>query len=130
MQTTINERVAEFYKWTFLNTSTLARKLGLPQKTVYNYVNGKVTPSRVFLEAVEKAFPEVNIEYITKGEGMLLKDQDPNPPMPDSSKISLYEQLVESLKGQVTLLTNKCADLEEQVKTLRKLKEEEDNNKA
>lgn len=127
MQTTINERVVEFYKWTFLNTSTLARKLGLPQKTVYNYVNGKVAPSRVFLEAVEKSFPEVNIEYITKGEGLLLKDQDPNPPLPESSSISLYEQLVDSLKSQISMLTDKCKDLEKQVEQLKQLQNDEKN---
>lgn len=130
MKTSTTERVAEFFRWTMLSTNALAKRLNLPQRSVYNYVKGKAAPTESFIVCICKAFPEVNEEYLRTGKGVLLVDHESSPPSPDSSKISLYEQLVESLKGQVSLLTGKCADLEEQVKTLRKMIEDNDNNKA
>lgn len=148
METTINQRFIEAFKWTELTSNGLATLLGINAKSVWNYTTGKMQPNFRCVSLLCKQFPELSFDYIWEGKGNLLlgtpvanedtKEHDESSPEtidngndPGELRLKLveiYEKAMAALEKKLSESNKRCALLEEQNKILKDLIEE--NNKC
>jgi len=76
--TKINERFILILNTFFRkNVSEMARKIGIPQTTLNNIVANRLnSPSAENIERLLLSMPNINSEWLLKGEGEMLKNDD------------------------------------------------------
>lgn len=79
METTIGSRIGELIKASGKTPTAFARSLGRSHTSINTVLEGKSKPGFDFLEAVFKAYPQVNSDWILKGEGEMFKTSNSNP---------------------------------------------------
>jgi transcriptional regulator with XRE-family HTH domain len=65
----ISERLKAVIKQSSLGREEFAEKTGVSRRHLFNYLGGKSSPTSDFFQAVKKAFPWVNIEWLITGIG-------------------------------------------------------------
>ena len=54
-----------------VSANAFSKQIGLPQRTVNNYVTGDRSLSIDFIEAILAAFPELSAEWLLRGRGSM-----------------------------------------------------------
>lgn len=80
-----------------LTAIPLSEAMGVSKSTAYNYLNGATQPSRESLSSLLESYPQINLQWLLKGEGpMLLPDlsstQSRDNGKPASSKDTTLSQ--------------------------------------
>jgi transcriptional regulator with XRE-family HTH domain len=75
----IGSRIKEICRYLGINESSqqtaFAEKMGFNQQNISNYINDENAPRKDFYEAVEKAVPEINVEWLKTGKGEMLNEK-------------------------------------------------------
>lgn len=72
MGTTRNSRLKEVYDWCFCKSiNAFAKEVGVPQRTMSDYINNVSTPKTENLKKVIARFPEFNEEWLLEGRGSM-----------------------------------------------------------
>ena len=72
-----------------------AQKLGIPPSTLSSIFTGRTNPTNNHTQAIHKAFPAININWLMFGEGKMLVDASvslPDNNLSDANKIDKAEQ--------------------------------------
>lgn len=120
----IADRLQELLTFWKLNPNQFAKELGYerPEK-IYGILNKKFKPSFDTLMDIVKHYPQVNANWLLRGEGsMFMEDEKSN-----SQTTSLEAQKIKWLEAQLTEKDKQLADkeriialLEKQIKLLEK----------
>lgn len=71
---TIGNRIEEILKLKNLNYRSLGKLIDYSDTQVRNIVIGKSIPKADFFQAINREFPEININWVITGNGELLKE--------------------------------------------------------
>ncbi len=72
MTTTINQRIAILIKELKMNNNSFAKSINKSSSTINYIVEGKTKPGYELLEGIVTTYPQVNAEWLMKGEGELM----------------------------------------------------------
>jgi len=70
--TSINQRIKAFLRQEGITVNALARRLGVHQQTLHNYVECGRAPSYDFIDKLLTAFPDLSAEWLVRGSGDML----------------------------------------------------------
>ena len=75
MESIVYKQFKAFFDSLNVSANAFSKQIGLPQRTVNNYVTGDRSLSIDFIEAILAAFPELSAEWLLRGNGtMFLAD--------------------------------------------------------
>ena len=84
----MEERIRQVMDFLGLSQQDFAQKLGISPASLSNIFNGRSKPTNNHVQAIHRAFPKINTNWLMFGEGVML-DEDgsnsQNPGIPNSS---------------------------------------------
>ncbi len=121
MSSTIGQRLGQVISHSGKSVNQFAVELGDRPDKYYNVIKGKSNPSWEMIENVIQAYPEVDGNWLLKGEGDMLLNPGDTLPAPTAGDASATPKL-EKLKpeGREELLLQMIADKEKIIKLLEK----------
>ena len=72
----INQRVIEIVNGKAKSIRNFAFAIGVPERTINTYVKTERTPSLEVIDAILRKFPDISAEWLIRGEGNMLKEED------------------------------------------------------
>lgn len=94
-----------------LTQDEFAEKIGAVQQYITQYEKGKTTPNAERILAIQRAFPQLNIDWLMKGAGEMLlnnktilysyEEADKRSTIMNEKTMSLTESMYESLKSEL-----------------------------
>lgn len=112
------KRFKEFLDYYGFSNVKMAEELQCHVNTISYLKSGKIKPSDDMLRRIEKAFPKINIKYLERGEGSLLKD-DPYQ-IGERNTLSVSDNLVE-YQPIITNAKKAFVKYYEQIELIKKL---------
>lgn len=119
----MKQRVIDIIEHKKLTSSHFADKIGVPRSTISHILSGRNKPSLELISKIADSFPEINLDWLIKGKGSMLKSQtslfDPvteiksTPEAPEKSRQdqpiqdSLQMETTEGMKNKSTSDTDK-----------------------
>lgn len=121
MSSTIGQRLGQVINHSSKSVNQFAVELGERPDKYYNVIKGKSNPSWEMIENVIRAYPEVDGNWLLKGEGdMLLNQADPLPPPTAGDAPETPATGKAQPEGREELLLQIIADKEKIIKLLEK----------
>lgn len=71
----MNQRVLEIIKYKNLSPSRFADIIGVPRSTISHIISGRNNPSLDLITKISDKFPEINIDWLIKGSGSMVRSQ-------------------------------------------------------
>lgn len=110
-QSEINIRLNLLFNAKKENSNSIAKKIGINQMTVYNYITGR-DPSYSFLVKILTLFQDISAEWLMLGEGSMYKQTASGNSvsintMSGGNAVAGNNASVESTTDQATLLKEK-----------------------
>lgn len=116
MENKLRERVLKYCEYMNIRISQFEKRAGL-SNGYFNQVSKK--PSESKLEAIAKAHPTLNIDWLCTGRGeMIITDAMPELAKPDESAEALplqEDSLIAELRAQIERLENKVDSLNQEL---------------
>lgn len=107
MTSTINERIRILCDTYSKNQSEFANKIGISTQSLSNYLNRNTKPTVDLLDAIIKAYPFINTDWLITGKGEISnKRQDPESENINNMWKCLkesYDKTIEDLRYTVNL---------------------------
>lgn len=88
----MRERIRQVMDSMGLSQQEFAQKLGISPASLSNIFNGRSNPTNNHVQAIHRAFPNINTNWLMFGEGTMLNDdakKSSDSGMPDSASGSL-----------------------------------------
>ena len=88
----MRERIRQVMDSMGLSQQEFAQKLGMSPASLSNIFNGRSNPTNNHVQAIHRAFPNINTNWLMFGEGTMLNDdakKSSDSGMPDSASGSL-----------------------------------------
>ncbi len=121
MSSSIGQRLGQVISHSGKSVNQFAVELGERPDKYYNVIKGKSNPSWEMIENVIRAYPEVDGNWLLKGEGDMLPNQKEALTASSDSDISEPPEPRKSdLEGREELLLQIIADKERIIKLLEK----------
>lgn len=127
MESSVNQRFVEAFKWTELTSHALSKRLSANAKTIWNYTDGGKDPSPVIVRKLCQEFPQLSYDWIMRGTGNMLEGTPVTEDVHVHSAAALtdivvkleekYKTMIDSLRDQLKAANERCASLEEINKT-------------
>ncbi len=87
------ERLKNILEYYNLSSSSFAEKIEVPRSSISHLLSGRNKPSLDFIIKVDKAFDEVDLDWLLYGKGSFPKNKEKSP--------SLFNQkIVETIKEE------------------------------
>ena len=104
----IEERLKAVIAYSGLNDSAFARKIGVQQMTLWRQINGARKISLETIMAVADAFPEIDANWLLRGNGSMLADNDAQEKRIDNliDVISMQQETIKNLQEKIKQLQN------------------------
>ena len=123
MEMPVNKRVEILLSYFKLNQKQLAEKAGLSENTISNAKKGKNVPGVDFFNAIYRAFPHINPQWLYMGIGNMFMDGT-SPEInadQDAGRDSTIEnaKLINALRKEIQYLQTQIKDKEEIINLLR-----------
>ena len=93
MASTINERIRILCDTYAKNQSEFANKIGISTQSLSNYLNRNTKPTVDLLDAIIKAYPQINTDWLITGEG--------EPFMMKQEEATMWQTLKESYDNRI-----------------------------
>ena len=108
----MRERIRQVMDSMGLSQQEFAQKLGMSPASLSNIFNGRSNPTNNHVQAIHRAFPNINTNWLMFGEGTMLNDdakKSSDSAMPDSASGSLTQ--IQICRGAITeVLKTKLED--------------------
>lgn len=75
MDTTINQRIAEVVKMSYLTKNAFAHHIGVSITPILNAFNDDIQPSLNTIVRILECYPDISAEWLLRGDGEMLKTQ-------------------------------------------------------
>ncbi len=72
----MKDRIYQLMQHTGLNQAEFAERLGMSAGSVSNIFTGRTNPTNNHVQAIHRAFPQVNVNWLLFGEGEMMNDAD------------------------------------------------------
>lgn len=104
----IEERLKAVIAYSGLNDSAFARKIGVQQMTLWRQINGTRKISLETIMAVADAFPEIDANWLLRGNGSMLTNNDAQEKRLDNliDVISMQQETIKNLQEKIKQLQN------------------------
>lgn len=79
MENTVGLRIETVRKYTGLNTSEFAEKIGVIRTQLYRYKKGEQSPSYDLINKILTLFPDISPQWLMLGQGEMLISQKDTP---------------------------------------------------
>lgn len=114
MENKLKERVCQYCEYMNIRVSQFEKKAGL-SNGYFNQVSKK--PSESKLDAIAKAHPNLNIDWLCTGRGDMIKRDAPlTQPAPVSDAIPVQDDaLIAELRAQIERLEVKIDNLNQEI---------------
>jgi hypothetical protein len=121
MSTTIGQRLGQVITHSSKSVNQFAVELGDRPDKYYNVIKGKSNPSWEMIENVIRAYPEVDGNWLLKGDGDMLLKPAHSLPTPTASATPETDGVGKAQpEGREELLLQIIADKEKIIKLLEK----------
>ncbi len=90
------QNLMDFYE---ISAAGLADKIGVQRSSISHLLSGRNNPSLDFILRVLENYPEIQFDWLVKGEGTL--DLDPNEENDNSSTPTLFDQESSAKKQEI-----------------------------
>jgi transcriptional regulator with XRE-family HTH domain len=123
-ESTINTRIEEIITYSGLTINGFAKKIGVLQQTLLNYVHGR-SPSVEVLQKIITTFVDIDAEWLLTGNEPMLKNDKKKTELKEKIDQGLLDQsaIIQFLKEKdkkIEELSRKIGRLEAQNEFLRK----------
>lgn len=96
------ERIKTLLAADGISVTAFARKIGFPQASVQFYLKQERKAPMEFIVAILEKYPEVNAEWLLRGEGeMYKKPAEDIPSIPQALLESELQKMKDSLKAEI-----------------------------
>ncbi|HEX8548900.1 MAG TPA: helix-turn-helix transcriptional regulator [Cytophagaceae bacterium] len=123
MEIPVNRRLEILLNYFKLSQKQLAEKAGLSENTISNAKKGKNVPGVDFFNAIYRAFPHINPQWLYMGIGNMFMDGTSPEVLVDTDyeKDSLSEniKIINALRKEILYLQAQIKDKEEIINLLR-----------
>ena len=68
----MKERIRQILEWTKLSQQDFATRLGISPASLSSIFTGRTNPTNNHVQAIHRAFPEIDISWLLFGEGMMM----------------------------------------------------------
>ena len=86
----INQRVIEIVNGKAKSIRNFAFAIGVPERTINTYVKTERTPSLEVIDAILRKFPDISAEWLIRGEGNMLKEEEDKPKISYTTGVPYY----------------------------------------
>ena len=93
MESVVYKQFRAFFDSLNISVNAFSKQIGLPQRTVNNYVTGERSLSIDLIEATLQAFPELSAEWLLRGRGLMYSEDVSTSGQTDSEVIALRSEL-------------------------------------
>ncbi|MEM9649860.1 MAG: helix-turn-helix transcriptional regulator [Bacteroidota bacterium] len=98
----VSERIKQFIRFKNLNPNSFSKKLGLTNNvTISRLVNENRSPSFSTLYKIKESFPEVNLDWLITGKGLMLVEGLNEDYL---QRIKDLEEIIEEQKDHINIL--------------------------
>jgi transcriptional regulator with XRE-family HTH domain len=104
----IQERLKAVIAYSGLNDSAFAKRIGMQQITLWRQLNDQRKVSLETIMAVADAFPEIDANWLLRGNGSMLADNDAQEKRIDNliDVISMQQETIKNLQDKIKQLQN------------------------
>lgn len=104
----IQERLKAVIAYSGLNDSAFAKRIGMQQITLWRQLNDQRKVSLETISAVADAFPEIDANWLLRGNGSMLADNDAQQKRIDNliDVISMQQETIKNLQEKIKQLQN------------------------
>ena len=104
----IKDRIKALLDYLDINQKQFAELTGISENTISNAINGKNTPGLAFFNAIQKAVPDVNPNWLYMGDGNMLDKSD------EKDGKGILRTLYHGVEGFISKITgNKIHSMED-----------------
>jgi len=100
-----NERLLYIFEKFSLNASTFADKIGVQRSSMSHILSGRNKASLDFILKIYDAFPQINLAWLTLGEGDFSKDSINKPPISFSKNEELIKNETEFFQNHSSIFS-------------------------
>lgn len=93
MESIVYKQFRAFFDSLNISVNAFSKQIGLPQRTVNNYVTGERSLSIDLIEATLQAFPELSAEWLLRGRGLMYSKDVSTSGQTDKEVIALRSEL-------------------------------------
>ena len=104
----IEERLKAVIAYSGLSDTAFAKKIGVQQMTLWRQINGARKVSLETIMAVADAFPEVDANWLLRGGGSMLANNEAQEKRIDNliDVISMQQETIKNLQEKIKSLQN------------------------
>ena len=104
----IQERLKAVIAYSGLNDSAFAKRIGMQQITLWRQLNDQRKVSLETILAVADTFPEIDANWLLRGNGSMLADNDAQEKRIDNliDVISMQQETIKNLQDKIKQLQN------------------------
>ncbi len=104
----IQERLKAVIAYSGLNDSAFAKRIGMQQITLWRQLNDQRKVSLETILAVADTFPEIDANWLLRGNGSMLADNDAQQKRIDNliDVISMQQETIKNLQEKIKQLQN------------------------
>lgn len=104
----VEQRLKAVIAYSGLNDSSFAKKIGVQQMTLWRQINGARKISLETILAVANTFPEIDANWLLRGSGSMLADNDAQEKRLDNliDVISMQQETIRNLQEKIKQLQN------------------------
>ena len=81
----MKERIRQILEWTNLSQQDFAARLGISPASLSSIFTGRTKPTNNHVQAIHRAFPEIDISWLLFGEGMMMTAETMADPLSDGN---------------------------------------------
>lgn len=104
----VQERIKAVIAYSGLNDSAFAKKIGMQQVSLWRQLNDQRKISLETLLAVAETYPEIDANWLLRGNGSMLKDNEAREKRLDNliDVISMQQETIRNLQEKIKQLQN------------------------
>ena len=87
----MKDRIRQIIEWTNLSQQDFATRLGISPASLSSIFTGRTNPTNNHVQAIHRAFPEINVSWLLFGEGKMMNadgGEEKNLLLDDSVQVS------------------------------------------
>ena len=85
----MKDRIHQILDWTNLSQQDFANRLGISPASLSSIFTGRTNPTNNHVQAIHRAFPEINVSWLLFGEGNMMENlKNSSVQLPDSDGFS------------------------------------------
>ena len=101
-------RIKDFIAFNGMTDAAFAKRIGIKQPTLWSQLRSVNGPSAVTLENIAREFPNLNCNWLLRGDGDMLIDETAQDKRIDSlvDVVAMQQEIIKNLQEKIKQLQN------------------------